>query len=96
MNTVPSGTSLDVTLGTLITSENAHVGDAWTGSVRNASLVNGRNVIPSGSTVAGTVSGVTPARKGDLAMLDLALSTVTVGEGTPLTFTTSEAVAVRQ
>ena len=79
-NTVPSGTSLDVTLGTLITSENAHVGDTWTGSVRNASFVDGKSIIPSGSTVAGTVSGVTPAAKGDRAMLDLALSSVTVGD----------------
>ena len=72
--TVPSGTSLAVTLGTSLSSEDASVGDAWTGSV-----VNGRDGIPAGSVVSGTVSGVTAAKKGDRAMLDLALSSITVG-----------------
>ena len=76
---LPSGTALDVTLGTRISSENANVGDAWSGTIRNASVVNGKNVIPAGSTVAGTVSGVTSAHKGDRAMLDLQLMSVTVG-----------------
>ena len=76
--TVPVGTSIDVTLNTRITSETANVGDAWTGSTRAASVVDGRNLIPAGSSVVGTVSGVTPARKGDRAMLDLALTSVTV------------------
>ena len=72
--TVPSGTSLEVTLGTSLSSENAGVGDAWTGSV-----LNGRDGIPAGSTVSGTVSAVKSAKKGDRAMLDLALSSITVG-----------------
>jgi len=76
--TLPSGTSIDVTLGTSLTSETASVGDAWSGSTRNASVLDGRNVIPSGSAVAGTVTSVTPARKGDRAMLDLGLTSVTV------------------
>ena len=73
--TVPSGASLDVTLGTGLSSENASVGDAWTGSV-----VNGREGIPAGSAVSGTVSAVRAARKGDRAMLDLALSSITIGD----------------
>jgi hypothetical protein len=72
--TVPSGTSLEVALGTSLSSENAGVGDAWTGSV-----LNGRDGIPAGSTVSGTVSAVKSAKKGDRAMLDLALSSITVG-----------------
>ena len=72
--TVPSGTSLEVTLGTDLSSENASVGDAWTGSV-----VGGRDGVPAGSVVGGTVSAVKPAQKGDRAMLDLALSSITVG-----------------
>lgn len=73
--TVPSGTSLDVTLGTSLSSENAGVGDAWTGSV-----LTGREGIPAGSVVGGTVSAVKAAQKGDRAMLDLALSSVTIGD----------------
>lgn len=76
--TLPSGSSIDVTLGTGLSSETAGVGDPWTGSIRNAFVVNGRNVIPAGSSVSGTVTSVRPARKGDRAMLDLGLSSVTV------------------
>jgi hypothetical protein len=71
--TVPSGTSLDVTLGTSLSSESASVGDAWT-----ASVVNGRDGIPAGSTASGTVSAVNAARKGERAMLDLRLTSITV------------------
>jgi hypothetical protein len=71
--TVPSGTSLDVTLATGPSSEHASVGDAWTGSV-----VNGGDGIPAGSAVSGTVSAVKAAQKGDRAMLDLGLTSITV------------------
>jgi hypothetical protein len=70
--TVPSGTSLEVTLGNSLSSENASVGDGWSGSV-----LNGRDGIPAGSTVSGTVSAVRSARKGDRAMLDLRLTSLT-------------------
>ena len=76
--TLPSGTSIDVMLGTQLSSETAGVGDSWTGTIRNASIVDGHNVIPVGSSVSGTVSSVRPARKGDRAMLDLEMTSVTV------------------
>ena len=76
--TLPTGTSVDVTLATALTSETASVGDAWTGSTRSASVVDGRNVIPAGSSVSGTVTAVKPAQKGDRAMLDLGLASITV------------------
>ena len=76
--TLPSGTSIDVTLGTALTSETASVGSPWSGTTRSASVVDGRNVIPAGSPVAGTVTGVTAAHKGNRAMLDLGLTSVTV------------------
>jgi len=76
--TLPSGTSIDVALGTALTSETASVGSPWSGTTRSASVVDGRNVIPAGSPVSGTVTGVTAARKGDRAMLDLGLTSVTV------------------
>jgi hypothetical protein len=77
--TLPSGTSIDVTLATPLTSKTASAGDALTGSTRNASMVDGRNVIPAGSSVAGTVTSVRPAHKGDRAMLDLGLNSIMVG-----------------
>ena len=73
--TVPSGTSLEVTLGTGLSSESARVGDAWTGSV-----LNDRGGIPAGSVVRGTVTAVTAAQQGNRAMLDLALSSITIGD----------------
>ena len=78
--TLPTGSSIEITLGTTLTSETANIGNAWSGSIRSASVVDGRNVIPAGSSVRGTISGVTPAEKGDRAMLDLALTSFTVGE----------------
>jgi hypothetical protein len=72
--TVSSGTSLQVTLGTSLSSENAGVGDAWSGSV-----VNGRDGIPAGSVVSGRVSAVRSARKGDRAMIDLQLTSISAG-----------------
>jgi hypothetical protein len=78
--TLPSGTSVDVALNTPLTSETASVGNAWTGSTRNALAFDNGKAIPVGSPVAGTVTGVTPARKGDRAMLDLGLTSITVGD----------------
>jgi len=77
--TLPSATSIDVMLGTQVSSETAGVGDTWSGTLQHASVVDGRNVIPAGSSVSGTVTGVRAARKGDRAMLDLGLTTITVG-----------------
>ena len=76
--TLPSGTSIDVTLDTRLTSETASVGSVWSGSVRNALVVDGKTVVPAGSSVAGTVTSVKPARKGDRAMLDLGLTSISV------------------
>jgi len=76
--TVPAGTTIDVTLDTRITSETAGVGDAWNGTTRSASIVDGHTVIPAGSPVVGTVAAVTPAKKGDREMLDLTLASVNV------------------
>jgi len=73
--TVPSGTSIDVTLDTGLSSKSANVGDAWSGSV-----THGGEALPTGSVVSGTVTGVKAARKGDRAMLDLGLASITVGE----------------
>lgn len=73
--TIPSGTSLDVTVNTAISSKDANVGDSWSGSV-----TTGRDGIPAGSMVKGTVTGAKPAKKGDRAMLDLGLTSITVAD----------------
>jgi len=78
--TIPSGTSIGVTLNTSLSSKTASVGDPWTGSVRNSSVLDGRDAIPAGSVVSGTVTGAKPARKGDRAMLDLGLTSITVAD----------------
>jgi hypothetical protein len=71
---VPSGTSIDVTLGTTLSSETAVVGGSWSGTV-----LNGRDGIPAGSSVTGSVTSVKAAQKGDRAMLDLGLTSISVG-----------------
>jgi hypothetical protein len=89
---LPSGTSIDVTLGSAISSESANVGDAWTGVVANSVVVNGRTLAPAGSSAGGTVTAVRPARKGDRAMLDLGLTSFSVGDRTYRVHGTTEAV----
>jgi hypothetical protein len=76
--TVPSGTAVTATIDDEISSETASVGQTWSGTVSSSVDVDGRIVIPAGSSVTGTVVGVRPARKGDRAMLDLALRSVHV------------------
>jgi len=76
---VPAGTTMNVALGTTISSKTAQSGDAWHGTVtENVTTANGV-VIPAGSRVSGVVTGVVPAKRGDLAMLDLAVRSVDVG-----------------
>ena len=89
---LPSGTTIDVTLGTSLSSEAANVGDAWSGVVANSVVVNGRTMAPAGSAANGTVTGVRPARKGDRAMLDLGLTSFTVGDQTYRVHGTTEAI----
>jgi hypothetical protein len=76
--TLPSGSAIEVSLGTQLSSKTASVGTSWNGTVLNALMINGRTVVPAGSSVTGTVTGVKAARSGDRAMLDLGLATVTV------------------
>jgi hypothetical protein len=71
---LPSGTSINVTLGNAISSETASVGDAWSGVLANSVIVDGRTLAPAGNAVGGTVTGVTAAKQGNRAMLDLGLT----------------------
>lgn len=71
--TVPSGTALEISLGTGLSSESAEAGAAWSGTV-----VHGVEGIPTGSAVSGSVMSVKPARKGDRAMIDLGMTSISV------------------
>jgi len=75
---LPAGSSIDVTLASAISSETASVGQSWNGTVRNTAALDGQRVINAGSPVSGVVGAVTPAHKGDRAMLDLTLTSITI------------------
>jgi len=72
--TIPSGTSIEVAVKTTLSSEGASVGDRWNGTV-----ITGRDGIPAGSVVEGSVTAVKAAHRGDRAMLELGLTSITVG-----------------
>ncbi len=82
---VTAGTTISVTLGSSITSENASVGDAWHGTLaENVETQNG-GMIAAGSDVHGVVTGVTPAKRGSRAMLDLGVRGITTnGKNHPI------------
>lgn len=90
--TVPSGTSIEVALATDLTSETANVGDSWSGTLQNSTVVDGRSVFPAGSVASGRVSAVNAAQKGERAMLDLQLTNITVGSHSYRVHGTTEAV----
>jgi hypothetical protein len=76
--TLPSGTAIEVSVGTAISSETAHVGDSWSGTVHSVAALDGVNVIAAGNSVGGTITAVKPAQKGDRAMLELGLTSIEV------------------
>jgi hypothetical protein len=76
--TLHSGTSIPVTLSSVISSKTANVGDVWTGSVQQSVALGDSRVIAAGSAVNGTVTSAKAAKKGDRAMLDLGLEGITV------------------
>ena len=78
-----AGTPVTVRLATPLSSETAHAGDAWTGTLVGSVAVGGEK-IPAGSTVRGVVTGAHPAGIGTRAMLDLAIRDVSSG-GKPRT-----------
>lgn len=77
-HTLQSGTTIAVVLGSNLTSETASVGDAWHGTVQEAVALQNNGMIPAGSSVDGVVVGVTPAKRGSRAMLDLGVRHIRV------------------
>jgi hypothetical protein len=76
--TVPAGTGVNVTIEAKISSETAHAGDTWSGTVKDPVVIGTAAPIPAGSTVSGVIEAARPAQKGERAMLQLAIQSVTV------------------
>ena len=91
-HSVPSGTSISVTLGSTLSSETAQVGDSWHGTVSENVMLENDGMIPAGSDVDGRVTGVTTAERGSRAMLDLAVRSIRVHGRNVSMAATSEAV----
>jgi hypothetical protein len=89
--TVPKGTTISVITDQAISSKTARVGQPVTGSVAKNVTVGGRVLIPKGSAVKLTVSGVQASgRLSTPAKLYLHLVSVTV-KGKAYTFATNSA-----
>ena len=79
--TVPEGTVLTVRLNETIGSKRNNSGDKFTGTVEEPVEVDGKVVIPKGSSVGGTVTEAKPLGKiKGGATLRLVLDSVTVGD----------------
>lgn len=92
--TVSAGTPLSIAVNTQISSETANVGDTWTGEIKEAVIVGDRVVFPAGSTVNGVITAAKPATKGDRAMLDLAVTSISAnGKTIDVDASTEEIVA---
>ena len=88
-----SGTRVHVALNSNISSETASVGDAWHGTVTENVATQG-GTIPAGSEVNGVVTGVTPAKRGSRAMLDLGVRGIRVdGHDVAVTANTEPVIA---
>lgn len=75
---VPAGTLMTISMNAKITSETAHAGDAWTGTIAEPVVIGTAAPFPAGSTVNGVVLASKPAEKGDRAMLLLGIQSITV------------------
>ncbi len=81
--TVPEGTVLTVRLNETISSKRNNSGDKFTGTVEEPVELDGKVVIPKGSSVGGTVTEAKPLGKiKGGATLRLVLDSVTVGNST--------------
>jgi len=77
---VPMGSQIDVRLKQSVSSETAHRGDRWQGVVMVPVVIDGREVIPSGTAVEGVVVAAEEARRGSRARLQLGVRAVLVGD----------------
>ena len=61
---IPEGTVIELTLNDSLGSGHSQPGDGFTARVASAVIVDGKKVIPAGSTVRGTVREVRAAKRG--------------------------------
>ena len=61
---IPAGTELTLALDTALTSETSQAGDTFSATVVEPIVIEGREVIPAGSTIEGRVTDATPAKRG--------------------------------
>jgi hypothetical protein len=91
---IPPGTRLEITLGSALSSETAHVGDPWRGTVAGDMATSSGMVIPGGTRVRGEVGAVVEARRGSRAMLQLNLTRIELGGAEqPIAASAEEVVA---
>lgn len=76
---VPAGTTLTVRLDRELSSKSSNVGDAFTATLTQAVLVDGKSAIPEGTTVSGKVSEAAPqGRFKGGAVLHLTLNSISL------------------
>jgi len=91
---VPAGRHLIVRLTSTVSSENARVGDPWSGIVVRSVSAGNEDLIPARSQVHGIVTGAHGAGRGTRAMLDLAVEEVSIDGGSwPLAAGTEAVIA---
>ncbi len=96
MTAVPAGTVLTLALDTPLNSKTAQVGQGFTATVVDAISVEGREVVPAGSKVKGTVTEAIAAKPGaGKAKLAMSFDELTMPDGysTPIKGTFREVTA---
>lgn len=74
---IPVGTSVVASLATPLSTETSHAGDAFTAKTTEAIIVNGKNVVPAGTSVHGVVRDVQPSgRTSGRAQMTLDFQTI--------------------
>lgn len=74
--TVPGGTPLKIGIDVALNTETANVGDAWSGTVKEAVTIGSAAPFPAGSRVHGVVAAVKSAEKGSRAFFVLRLTSI--------------------
>ena len=74
--TVPAGTAVSVRIDSKISTEDAHAGDAWSGTVSQSVFTGGRVMIPAGSPVTGVVTAAAQGTHNEQPYVDLAVRQV--------------------
>lgn len=76
---LPAGTSLRIRLASRLHAQIAGPGDSWTGTLIDPVVDSGRVLLPAGTHVHGNVIDARKPGRAGGAMLDLAVSSVSVG-----------------